>query len=331
MYLKNIFNTHIFELFKKTIYAYPHFRIALTYRCNNACPYCSYRETNTDPRHDMTLDDFVRILQWLKRQKIRKILLTGGEPFIHKRIGDILKLCDKEKFAVSVLTNGLLINEEIKSFIKTQKKIFLILNINLDESYQLVEKNMIGIEHRVCMVRYNFNKNSMDSSLLFQFAKKICVPIRFGFTVPSLYGNNEYYSFDDMVIHKQEICEFIHCAKTYGVKVHFARPLPRCLFSKQEWSYVKSKGGAKSMCLVGQYGNYASRAIVKADLSVDCCYGAFLKAKYLFDFSDLKALSDYFQSDFENIKKKPLMEECTKCAFFKRFSCQGGCLVYKVC
>lgn len=324
--MNNILRGHFFNLFKNNIDIYPALRIAITYRCDNGCSYCFLKNLDNDLVKDMELMDFSKIIQWLIAQKKKKILITGGEPFMHRDIIKILNVCRKNNILVGILTNGLLINKEVKSWIKT-KNIFLILNIN--GSYGTVQKNIEGIEDKVCMLRYNLIKDNLDYNILFDMAKNYSVPVRFGFTVPSIFGNNECYSLEDMRSYKFKIFDFIDAALLKKVKVHMARPLPRCIFSKNEWKYLQKKFGAKDKCLVGQKGNYACRAIVNPDMSVYVCYGSFLNAPSIWSFKNIKELSNYFKDDFKKIRERALIDECHDCSYFKNYSCQGGCLVYK--
>jgi len=328
MPLKRYLKQGFFNLFKNRIEGYPQFRIAITYRCNNSCAYCSSGKIKGETGSDMKVGDFRKVLAWLKKQNIRKILLTGGEPFIHEDIKGVLGVCEDLSFNTSILTNGLLITPELIKYIEN-KPVCLILNVNLDESYYALKHNMSGLERKIAMLRYNFRKKIEDYALLFKMAKEYSVPVRFGFTVPSRYADNECYSFEDMVAYKHQVMDFVKLSRLSSVRVHFSRPLPRCIFNENEWGYLKKISGAKSRCLVGASGNYISRAIVNPDLSVDVCYASLFKADSIFNFKELKDLSKYFKDKIDNLRGKPLIAECINCRYYKDFSCQGGCLIYK--
>lgn len=85
--------------------------MTVTRECNLACPYCyqglSARRTKT-MEMDRLRDVFAQIAA------IRPdchIILTGGEPLLHPDIGAILDLIDEYGFLLTVLTNGVLIDE----------------------------------------------------------------------------------------------------------------------------------------------------------------------------------------------------------------------------
>ncbi len=276
----------------------------------------------------MKVEDFRKILVWLKKQNIRNIILTGGEPFIHGDIKEMLGVCEDLKFNANILTNGLLIKPELRKYIEN-KAVFLIVNVNLDESYYALKHNMSGIEGKIVMLRYNFRKKDEPYTLLFKMAKEYSVPIRFGFTVPSRHADNEYYTLEDMVTYKHQLMDFVRLSRLSLVRAHFSRPLPRCIFNEKEWKYLRKFSGVKSRCLVGASGNYVSRAIVNPDLSVDVCYASLSKANSIFDFKELKDLSRYFKDKIDTLREKPLIDKCINCRYYKDFSCQGGCLIYK--
>jgi len=328
MNLKNYINKQLFYLLKNRIEGYPQFRIAITYRCNNSCAYCASAKANGEADSDMKLGDFRKLLVWLKKQNIRKILLTGGEPLIHKDISEVLDSCAELNFSTHILTNGLLITPELKKQIKN-RAIWLVLNVNLDESYHALKQNIPGIEEKIAMLRYNFRKRAEDYAPLFKMAREYSVPIRFGFTVPSGHADNEYYTLKDMVTYKGQVMDFVKLSRLNLVRAHFSRPLPRCIFSEEEWEYLKKFSGVKSRCLIGASGNYISRAIVNPDLSADVCYASLSRAASILDFKELKDLNRYFKDKIDALRAKPLLDKCVHCRYYNDFSCQGGCLIYK--
>jgi len=79
--------------------------------CNIKCRHCFL-----DCHHDTKKKNFLsveKIVEALKTdlKDLKMIYLTGGEPFFHSKINDILKLCLK-KADVTVCTNGTLLNDK---------------------------------------------------------------------------------------------------------------------------------------------------------------------------------------------------------------------------
>ena len=73
--------------------------------CNLRCLYCDTRWAN-EKDSPGTLMTEVDILQLLKREQIRRVTLTGGEPLLQLQIGQLLILLQRESFLVEIETNG---------------------------------------------------------------------------------------------------------------------------------------------------------------------------------------------------------------------------------
>lgn len=85
----------------------------ITRQCNLGCPYC-YQGLMNRGNTEMSLEDADKVLD-----KIRKcnpdchIALTGGEPFAHSQVLEVLDRIADKKLSVSILTNGTYINDEL--------------------------------------------------------------------------------------------------------------------------------------------------------------------------------------------------------------------------
>ena len=77
----------------------------LTYRCNAACGFCDIWEK---PSPYVTLENVSENLEALQRMKVRVVDFTGGEPLLHRQIGDFLQLAKGKGFITTVTTNCLL-------------------------------------------------------------------------------------------------------------------------------------------------------------------------------------------------------------------------------
>jgi len=97
-------------------------RLSVTDRCNLRCTYCMPEEGMEFVPHDeiLTYEEMLHVVRLCVKQGIRKVRLTGGEPFVRKgfihflrRIGEIKGLNE-----ITLTTNGVLLKEfaaDIKS------------------------------------------------------------------------------------------------------------------------------------------------------------------------------------------------------------------------
>lgn len=85
--------------------------IELTHRCNLQCYYC-YQKSYT-PAAEMSFSQWERVVKELAGMESLYITFSGGEPFLRPDFIDIVSCARKHDFAVSIITNGILITEPI--------------------------------------------------------------------------------------------------------------------------------------------------------------------------------------------------------------------------
>jgi len=126
--------------------------IAVTYLCNSRCVMCDFWKETRKPT--MTLDDYRKIPRTL-----RDINVSGGEPFLHPQIVDIVRViretCPRARITIS--TNGFLTDvviarvREILRFFPT-----LGIRISLDgvgEMHERIRRIPHGFEKVVATLR----------------------------------------------------------------------------------------------------------------------------------------------------------------------------------
>ncbi len=103
--------------------------IEITTQCNLACKHCSYSFGGKKYR-EMPIDMIKAISKWAEDNKVKRILLTGGEPFCRKDIVDVCKVI-KQNFtgSLEIITNGTLVTDE---YIELIMRYIHALHISLD-------------------------------------------------------------------------------------------------------------------------------------------------------------------------------------------------------
>lgn len=92
----------------------PKFRIveiATTYDCNLNCEHCS-AETLKDDKRQLTFEDYRKLGEECKRFNVPCVSFTGGEPFIDKRIEEIVTFFNPKETLIVFTTNGTLLPKE---------------------------------------------------------------------------------------------------------------------------------------------------------------------------------------------------------------------------
>jgi MoaA/NifB/PqqE/SkfB family radical SAM enzyme len=105
--------------------------VNVTGYCNLECKYCYFQ-----PRKymHMTISDFRKVVRILKDQHSFFLTLSGGEPFLHPRIDEILRHAHGEFEYTTVLSNGTQIKKANLECIKEiiGKKGFFPMQVSLD-------------------------------------------------------------------------------------------------------------------------------------------------------------------------------------------------------
>lgn len=118
---KNIFSKeknglYTQEFFKTTYDQMPQLRsvlLEITTQCNERCVHCYIpHEYKVDLMDSKKLYD---LLRQIRDMNVLNVIITGGEPMIHKEFLGLLKKCNELNFSVNVLSNLTLINDEIIS------------------------------------------------------------------------------------------------------------------------------------------------------------------------------------------------------------------------
>jgi len=85
--------------------------IEITNRCNLHCRYC-FVEANT-LRKDISTSDWLVILDGMVAHGLKVLLVTGGEPFLHKGALNIIEWATSHDLLVDINTNGAYITRDV--------------------------------------------------------------------------------------------------------------------------------------------------------------------------------------------------------------------------
>jgi len=83
----------------------------VTERCTKSCLHCVVRSDPT-PREELSTDQFVYILEQLRRMGVFSVIITGGEPLLRPDIADVLNAANNLGLGISLLTDYDAIDEK---------------------------------------------------------------------------------------------------------------------------------------------------------------------------------------------------------------------------
>lgn len=96
-------------LFKTPVYGW----WDVTSACNLRCAHCLYKQTDYSSKNDLTTEQALSLADELINIGVVQISLTGGEIFTRPDILQIIRKFKENNVAVKLLTNGILLNDEI--------------------------------------------------------------------------------------------------------------------------------------------------------------------------------------------------------------------------
>ncbi len=119
---------HLVDSFGRQI---EYVRLAVTDRCNLRCQYCMPAHgIDIVPRKELlTFKEMYRLIRVLTELGVKKVRLTGGEPFVRKDFVGFLEMLSYNDLldAINITTNGALITKHIDTIEKLEK----VKNVNL--------------------------------------------------------------------------------------------------------------------------------------------------------------------------------------------------------
>lgn len=117
------------------------------FTCNLKCRHCYLNCSQTNKsRSFLNLDKIKTVIDDAKDYQIEEIYLTGGEPFLHRDINNIIRYCLKVS-NVTMMTNGTLINDKKARFlsqIEQEHDNELIFRISLDHYTEIKNDEVRG-------------------------------------------------------------------------------------------------------------------------------------------------------------------------------------------
>lgn len=121
-------------------------RLAVTNRCNMNCFYCHNEGQDKDVYHDLTFDDFKKIMEVSQEHGMVGVSFTGGEPFINKDLPKMINWCVENKLKkVDICSNGILIPQNME-LLKKSKNISIVIGIDRCDSDLISKQSDIGVK-----------------------------------------------------------------------------------------------------------------------------------------------------------------------------------------
>ena len=300
--------------------------IEITWNCNQQCSYCYLACDKNDyaEKKNMKLAFFRKILDKIWDAGIKDVYLIGGEPTLHPRFDEIVRMIGEYKWRKKGLcSNGVGLNEDMLNLIRT--------------NFDYISISVRGTESTTKIITKNENSFHDTISALKKLSKSK-IEIRIGIDLLPEYLNefskiikllkDNKINFKSVEIHRlipignaktkhvASIEEYRTLLKTIDIiskkekySIKFEDSLPLCLFEKKYWKYINICKCGTSKIWIDPFG-MARRCA--------CSSGAIgdIKKQSLRQIWNSKIMSKF--RSFQWIDGK-----CKKCKVLGK--CLGGC------
>lgn len=119
--------------------------VNLTDRCNQHCIYCEIGRHNGLPGDDrLNLNDLKWIIDQMAREKIRRLSLCGGEPFLFKELIQVVDYAGNNSIHCTITSNGMTIHELGREEFAILRKHNTFINISIDSFREEIQNKTRG-------------------------------------------------------------------------------------------------------------------------------------------------------------------------------------------
>ena len=94
----------------------------ITNRCNLRCLYCAVSDTKNAPG-DLALAQWLAVVDELADMRVFHLILSGGEPFLRKDFIHILRRILKNRFRISINTNGTCFDDDVLGCLSRSRRL----------------------------------------------------------------------------------------------------------------------------------------------------------------------------------------------------------------
>jgi len=317
--------------------------ILITNVCNRSCPYCFAKEkvkheqsvgkvgsTSTGAPPYMSLDDFDKALEFLKRSRCLVISLLGGEPTTHPQFDKILSRVSASGLPLKLFSNGLMSEDTIRRLVEFETQVSVIVNVNDPASSPVAEvaqvRRTLAALGRKASLSYNIYSLDADWTFLVGLILEQGLEraIRFGVAMPILGTRNVYMPLEHYREVGRRLAVFSNVCAEHDIAARLDCGFTACMFTHEEMGRMICNGTDVSF-------RCAPIIDIGTDLRVWSCFPLSSVANCrLEDFKTRQDLVDFYDKMFGAYRRVGSLPACIGCPQIRRQLCFGGCVVHSI-
>lgn len=292
------------------------FRVLITEKCNADCPSCFNKSIRYG--NEMTLSDFIRVCEYLKKDgNITTLKIMGGEPTVHPDFTKIINNAQNYFESIHIFTNA--INQEIETIV-LRKKDSIIYNVSCLPISPIPSRFLLEqIGGRMFETQISSTCNTDLIKKKLYNLRKIIQDDRMAIAL-TLNCIEDIFKSRQLIIQKwNEIARFIK--NELGMLNNVDHNIPYCFFIGSDMDIHISN----SMC------NLKCAGLITPSLKLQYCNQSpeilsnIMIGDSFIPFEIIEnRLSEYYHAKMSHNLKKI----CRNCVLFER-KCNGGCFMHK--
>ncbi len=308
--------------------------LSATMACQLRCDFCIAEDSLAEAGTPVTYGDAIALLDWMDEHGVKRLALTGGEPTLYERVGDILDEVRARGMEFFFPTNGLFgrnILEKLTEYHPLCITMHLAPEITGDRLDKFLA-NACGLvdEGVYTVIRYNIVTPQDDYKRYLEAAEASGVKeVRAAVVMPNSLRSNAFVSADSLRSYSSMLASFAREAENKGVKLVLTKPYPPCMLDEETAGRFFSNSSYETNCSI-QMNGFSNNVVVYPDLSFSPCLGLNGRVnKRIVDFSGPRDASLAFLAPVRALMHEPLLVQCTRCPLSIGGRCIGACLSYR--
>jgi len=318
--------------------------ILLTDHCNQSCPFCFARkEMKSAKKKEMSEDDFRLILKRARENNIGQAALTGGEPTLHPKFADLLRLALESFPRIHINTNGTFSAGTEKALLAGGNRISVLFNISTPGFVfnKKIRDKVIGHlrvlapKIKVVLVVTSKFLTAVDAKAIIDLVPEDIMrqaTLRLG-VEGTIAGEKNFTTIKDF----PRIGKFFYQALTYVETkkrpraLVFGKSIVPCMFTKKQFEHIMEMGYIKSYhCHPEMEDRWFG---ITPSLSTFMCYPLSTIDRFAVDKeTDFRKLKDTYTRLQASYQTKYALPECLACPFYglTEDKCPGPCAGFKM-
>jgi hypothetical protein len=275
----------------------------------------------------------VQAVEWGQRAGVSRVPVTGGEPTLHPEFGRIMAELRARRLTTCFSTNGCVPRAAFEGLSKelVEAITFHILDAEdyapadlaqLEGNIQCVKDKGITLIMRYVMSR----PGRAPWPLLFDLVdRNRPAMLTFSPVFPGPYRREMTRDVRALFQAKDDLLLMARTAAALNVRPVLAKPVPLCMFSRDEFLQLTALATLNNVCDIFENG-YTNNTLVNPDLSLYPCMALPLTGACLETTPSLEQFGRHARQAVEPLQRTPMLEECRGCQLFHLRLCQPACL-----